>query len=197
MTKHLPRARVAALPNLITLARLAMVVPVVVLTFCSSFAPMALASVLFAVAAVGDWLDGHLARRLHARSRLGTFLDPAADKLMFLSVLFVFAARDVVPWWLALLNMGRELLVSALRHGLSSPERVIGANWMGKAKFVLQVCVVELAYLHLLAGSAGMELPGGRPLVVWALIAVTAISFGFLLNFYRWHIGELVNTRQT
>jgi CDP-diacylglycerol--glycerol-3-phosphate 3-phosphatidyltransferase len=197
LTKHLSRTRAAALPNVITLVRLAMVVPVVVLTRCSSFGPLALASVLFAIAAVGDWLDGHLARRLRAQSRLGALLDPVADKLMFLSVLFVFVVRDVVPLWLALLNLARELLVSALRHGLSSPDHVVGANWMGKTKFALQVCVVELAYLHLLAGAAGWGLPGGRPLVVWALIAVTAVSFAFLLNFCRWHKGELVDTRQT
>ncbi len=183
------------IPNLITFARLVSVGFVVWLS-CSVRTPgLAAATVLFTVAALSDWADGYIARATGASSALGTFLDPLVDKVLILSALFVFSARGLIPLWLVLLNVVREFAVTGVRHTASSPGRPVGANWMGKLKFVLQAGLVELCYAYLLLASAHRFLPGGRPLLLWATVAVTAVSFAFLAAFFRRHRGELLRRR--
>jgi len=181
-------------PNLVTLSRLALVPLIVWLSYGTEAASLWLAAGLFTLAAATDWLDGYLARRLSAPSRLGTLIDPLVDKTLVLSVFFVFADRGLLPLWLALLLMFRELAVSALRHGLSAGGPVVGANWMGKTKFCIQVVVAELGYASLLLGAAGLETH--RPALFRAALLMTALSYGFLVNFVRWHRKELFSRRE-
>ncbi|MFO8008659.1 MAG: CDP-alcohol phosphatidyltransferase family protein [Candidatus Brocadiia bacterium] len=179
---------------MVTLARLALVPPIIALSYGGATWMVALAGGLFALGALTDWLDGWLARRLHARSRLGTLLDPTVDKVMVLSALLVFVDLGLAPLWLVLLNLFRELLVTGVRGELSRPERVVGANWMGKTKYALQVGVVLLFYGHLALHTRGSALPGGQTLLFWALLGVTVLSLLFMLNFLRWHVAELRRT---
>lgn len=170
-------------PNTITLLRLA-AVPFIAFFSCrSGILGPALGSGLFAAAAASDWLDGHLARVTGAQSRLGAVLDPLVDKAMVLTVLFVFWDLGLLPLWLVLLNLLREAMVTVLRYARSTPQAVVGANWMGKAKFCLQVAVIEAAYLHVLLSRLGKAFPWGDEVVFWALLAVTVVSFGFLAQF--------------
>lgn len=69
------------------------------------------AIIVLVVAGLSDWLDGKLARWLDQTSRLGTLLDPAADRLYIFATLLAFVLRDIVPLWVAALLLGRELLV--------------------------------------------------------------------------------------
>jgi len=179
------------IPNLITFGRLLLVPFCVALAYAGSALWLLTGAALFACGAFSDWLDGYLARRLDSHSRLGTLMDPIVDKILVLSVLFVFAQRGAFPLWLVLLNMFREFLVTGMRHAFSTKGRIVGANWMGKTKFALQVAVTELAFVHLALAARGGGLPGGRTLLFWALVAATAFSFLFLLNFARWHLAEL------
>ncbi len=176
------------------MARLALVPLIVALSYGDALWAVSLAGGLFVLAAVTDWLDGWLARRLNVHSRLGTLLDPVVDKVMVLSALLVFVDLGLAPLWLVLLNVFREFLVSAVRGALSRPGAVVGANWMGKAKYTLQVGVVMLFYLHLALGTRGTALPAGEPVLFWALLSVTVLSLLFMLNFLRWHASELWRT---
>jgi cardiolipin synthase (CMP-forming) len=92
------------------------------------------AVVVLAVAGASDWLDGKLARWLDQTSRLGVLLDPAADRLYIFATLLAFVVRDIVPWWLAAVLVGREALVGVfllvLRHRGFGPFEV---NYIGKA----------------------------------------------------------------
>jgi len=180
-----------SLPNIVTLLRLAAVPVIVALSYSRSVTGIALAAVAFAAAAITDWLDGYLARRLGAHTPVGALLDPVTDKVMVLAMLFVLWDVEVLPLWLVLVNAFREAAVTAVRHAASTPQRIVGANRMGKAKFVLQVVVVELAYLHLLLLAVGRPLPGGRQIVFWAAVATTAISLGFLARFTLIHRVQL------
>jgi CDP-diacylglycerol--glycerol-3-phosphate 3-phosphatidyltransferase len=175
------------LPNIITLLRLPAIALIVWLSYRTDTRGLAMAAGLFTLCAVSDWLDGFLARRYGTGTPFGTLTDPLVDKLLILSIMFIFADLRMVPLWVVLLNMFRELLVTAVRHGASSRARVIGANWMGKVKFVLQVLLVELGFAYLLLGSARKSMPGGRALLFWAALAVTAVSFFFLLLFVLQH----------
>lgn len=112
-------SRVLTVPNVISLLRL-LLVPVFAVLIVRGDDVWAL--VVLAVSGASDWLDGVLARRLDQVSRLGQMLDPAADRLFILVTLLGLAWRDVVPLWLVVVVVGRDLLLAALlpllaRHG--------------------------------------------------------------------------------
>ena len=93
-----------------------------------------LAVLVLAAAGFTDWLDGYLARRWHQTSRVGQMLDPVADRLYILAVVVCLALRDLVPWWLVVGLVARDvmiaLLVPALRtRGFSS----LPVHFLGKA----------------------------------------------------------------
>jgi cardiolipin synthase len=69
------------------------------------------AVVVLALAGASDWLDGKLARWLNQTSRLGTFLDPAADRLYIFATLLAFLVRGIIPWWIVAVLVGREMVV--------------------------------------------------------------------------------------
>lgn len=96
------------LPNLITLGRLC-VVPVVLFFIWNREYAWALA--LCAVAGISDGLDGFLARRLDARTRLGAYLDPVADKLLLSGIYLTLGLSGVIPWWLVATVFGRDVLM--------------------------------------------------------------------------------------
>src|SRR3954471_2609562 len=93
-----------------------------------------LALLLLMLSGFTDWLDGYLARRLHQTSKLGEILDPVADRLYILAVVVGLAARDIIPWWVALMLPARDLflwcLVPFLRtRGYSA----LPVHFLGKA----------------------------------------------------------------
>ena len=124
-------SRVLTLPNALSLVRL-LGVPVflwLVLTHHD-----AAAIVVLAVAGISDYLDGQVARRWNQVSRLGQLLDPAADRLYILAILVGLTARDVIPPWLTLLVVARDLLLASTlpllrRHGYGP----LPVNFAGKA----------------------------------------------------------------
>jgi cardiolipin synthase (CMP-forming) len=96
------------LPNLICLIRLALIWPVATALHAGEYL---LALALFIVAAVSDGLDGYLAKRFHWTSELGKVLDPAADKLLLMTVFVEAAWLDLVPWWLTAAVVARDVLI--------------------------------------------------------------------------------------
>jgi len=180
-------------PNAITAFRLALIPSMLAMTSSDHTSGVVIAAALFGLGAATDWLDGFVARRFHARSRLGAMLDPVADKAMVLGALFIFSDLGLIPLWLVLLNMFRELFMSGLRDILTTPTRIIGANWMGKVKFCIQVGLVELIYIHRILATRGSGLPGGQTTLFFALLAVTIVSFAFLFNFARWEREALTS----
>ncbi len=103
--------RVLTVPNVISLARL-LLVPVFAVLIGVGEDGWAL--IVLAISGASDWLDGVLARRLGQVSRLGQMLDPAADRLFILVTLLGLAWRQVVPWWLVLVLVLRDLLLLGL-----------------------------------------------------------------------------------
>jgi cardiolipin synthase len=97
------------LPNAISVLRIALVVPIVYLLLNKQFNP---ALALFVIAGVSDALDGYLAKKYHWTSRLGSFLDPLADKLLLVSCFAVCVVIELIPVWLFALVLCRDLLVA-------------------------------------------------------------------------------------
>jgi len=138
-------------PNALTLLRI-LLIPVFVLLF---YLPVswahAAAAAVFALAAITDWLDGYLARRLQQTSPLGAFLDPVADKLMVVSALVLIVEADPNPWLSipALVIAGREITISALREWMAEvgARAQVAVSEIGKFKTAAQmVAIVLLVY---------------------------------------------------
>jgi cardiolipin synthase len=96
------------LPNLICLVRIALIVPLLQAMLAGEQVRIL---VLFGIAAVSDALDGYLAKRFNWTSELGRFLDPAADKLLLVSVFITAAWLDIAPWWVAAVAVARDLVI--------------------------------------------------------------------------------------
>lgn len=105
-----------------------------------------LGTCLFALAALTDWFDGYLARRLHQTSAFGAFLDPVADKLMVAAALILLVQLDRCGAWLAMVIIGREITISALREWMAQLGKVhsVAVAYIGKLKTTTQMAAVLL-----------------------------------------------------
>jgi CDP-diacylglycerol--glycerol-3-phosphate 3-phosphatidyltransferase len=142
------RREITNLPNLVTMGRV-VVIPLVLL-FIDNFNPLRtfIASLLYLVAAAGDFLDGYLARSRGQVSMLGKFLDPLADKLIVNAVLVYMVALGRVPAWLVVVIIARDLAVNGLRSIASAQGLVIAASDGGKIKTALQLVAIMLLLIH-------------------------------------------------
>ena len=114
-----------------------------------------LATILFVGAAVTDWLDGYLARKWDQTSAFGAFLDPVADKLLVAACLIVLVHDQRVHGLIALIIIGREITISALREWMASigARTAVAVNQLGKWKTAVQmVALPMLLYNGVLLG---------------------------------------------
>ena len=136
------------LPNILTLLRIVLIPVLVIVFYMPGQWSYQLSAVLFGLAAITDWLDGYLARRLKQLSVFGAFLDPVADKLM-VAVALVLLVQDnpsalfAVP---ASIIIGREIAISALREWMSEiGERTrVAVSVIGKVKTITQMVAILL-----------------------------------------------------
>ena len=105
-----------------------------------------LATVLFVVAAVTDWFDGYLARKWNQTSSFGAFLDPVADKLLVAACLIVLVHDQRVHGLIALIIIGREITISALREWMASigARTAVAVNQLGKWKTAVQMVALPM-----------------------------------------------------
>jgi CDP-diacylglycerol--glycerol-3-phosphate 3-phosphatidyltransferase len=101
---------------------------------------------IFAVAAFTDWLDGYLARRWGEVSAFGAFLDPVADKLMVAAALIVLVWLERADSFLAIIIIGREIAISALREWMAEvgQGRKVKVAWLGKMKTIVQMTAISM-----------------------------------------------------
>jgi CDP-diacylglycerol--glycerol-3-phosphate 3-phosphatidyltransferase len=143
--------RVWTLPNILTLARIALSPVIALLPFIAGWQPKLIAFVVFLAAAISDIYDGRLARERHEITDFGKILDPLADKLLLLGTLVPiywitnYRMREyAIPWWgnlplwVALLLVGREALMTILRQVARRRGVVIAAAGAGKLKTIVQ-----------------------------------------------------------
>jgi CDP-diacylglycerol--glycerol-3-phosphate 3-phosphatidyltransferase len=125
---------------------------------------------LFCLAALTDWFDGRLARRWGVTSRLGSFLDTTADKLLVTGVLVALVAVDRASPWIAALIIGREMLILGLRAVVAAEGTVMQASQLGRWKAGIQDLAIVLAILRL------GDPVGGLYVDEWAMLAAAAIT---------------------
>jgi CDP-diacylglycerol--glycerol-3-phosphate 3-phosphatidyltransferase len=169
--------------NNLTLARVA-VVPllVVMLSFPGRIMSLA-AMLLFVFAAVTDIFDGFIARRLNLVTTLGKFLDLLADKILVATVLIMLAGQGVVPAWVAVVIVCREIAVTGLRAVAADLGVVIAADAFGKLKTVLQALALCPLILHFPLVRRGPG-PFRNGLLYAALVLTVGSGINYFLNFY-------------
>jgi CDP-diacylglycerol--glycerol-3-phosphate 3-phosphatidyltransferase len=136
------------LPIALTLFRIVLVPPIMVFLISSSRVNVLIAAVIFIAASITDWLDGRMARRWNQVTRLGTLLDPVADKLL-VAVALVMLLRDdprSVMGVLVAVIIGREITISALREWLAElgQRARVAVGMLGKLKTVFQMTAIGL-----------------------------------------------------
>jgi len=172
------------IPTLLTLLRIVMI-PVLVLVFYLPVEWANLAALLiFAAAAVTDWLDGWIARRYGMMSAFGAFLDPVADKLMVTVALILVVQRN--PEWLLALSsaiiIGREITVSALREWMAAlgESGRVKVAWTGKIKTILQM--VAIGFLLFRDDLLGLPI---LQIGIWLLVVAAALTIISMVSYLR------------
>jgi CDP-diacylglycerol--glycerol-3-phosphate 3-phosphatidyltransferase/cardiolipin synthase len=136
-----------------------------------------LAMGIFAVAAITDWLDGWLARRLGLTSAFGAFLDPVADKLMVAAALILLVALGRADAYLAIIIIGREIAISALREWMAElgAGKSVAVAFAGKLKTVAQMTAI-IALLLYEPLIPGVSTPLLGTIALWIAVILTLWS---------------------
>ncbi|MDP0490473.1 MAG: CDP-diacylglycerol--glycerol-3-phosphate 3-phosphatidyltransferase [Verrucomicrobiota bacterium JB023] len=172
------------LPNSITVARLVLTAVFVAAASANTTTGNWIALVAFIIAAISDFLDGYLARKMNLVTSLGKLLDPLADKILVASAFVLLSAKGLCPVWVTSVIIAREFLVTGLRQIAVEQGEVIAADNLGKWKttFQLTFCIAGLVWLLVAAAPENplhqLTAPGGwlQIISLWGAFALTALS---------------------
>jgi CDP-diacylglycerol--glycerol-3-phosphate 3-phosphatidyltransferase/cardiolipin synthase len=179
-------------PTLLTLMRV-LLIPVLVLLLClPERNPDWLAASVFAAAAVTDWFDGWLARRLGQTSAFGAFLDPVADKLMVAAALVMLVRQDSSPIVVlpAVVIIGREITISALREWMAElgQRTHVSVSSIGKYKTTMQLIAIGLMLLKGSLSGVSIYRVGlgclwlAAVLTVWSMVVYLRLAWPTLTS---------------
>lgn len=159
------------LPNKLTMLRI-ILIPVFMIFLLTGH--WYISAAIFVVASVTDTLDGQIARRYNLVTNFGKIMDPLADKLLVFSALLCMIQLSVVPAWMVVIMLARELLIVSLRAVAAAQGIVIAASWWGKIKTITQMAAVILLLIQNWPFG-----PDGFPLatiVLWIAVIMTVVS---------------------
>lgn len=142
-----------------------------------------IATVLFVVFALTDWLDGYLARKLNQSSAFGAFLDPVADKILVCASLLILVHLTRVDVFVALIIIGREIAISALREWMAQigASKSVAVHMIGKIKTVVQMVAIPfLLFDGKLFGIVDTKLWGTW--LIWVAAVLTIWSMIYYLQ---------------
>lgn len=155
------------IPNQLTTLRV-ILIPVFMFFFTSDITENnIIAAVIFIIASLTDFLDGHLARKWNLVTNFGKIMDPFADKLLVLTALIYLAISGTIPGWPVIIIIGRELLVTSLRALAADNGIILAARNLGKFKTVSQM----FAIIFLILGWQILGL-----ILLYIAVALTIIS---------------------
>jgi CDP-diacylglycerol--glycerol-3-phosphate 3-phosphatidyltransferase/cardiolipin synthase len=172
------------IPNLLTWARI-LLIPLVVGVY---YLPLTaaeqnfVATAAFLVAAVTDWVDGWLARKLNQTSAFGAFLDPVADKLMVAAALVMLVHLNRADVALAVIIIGREIAISALREWMAKigAAKSVAVSLIGKLKTIAQMTAIPMLLWHTPIGPLDIHLLG-----TWALWIAAVLTLWSMVYYLR------------
>jgi CDP-diacylglycerol--glycerol-3-phosphate 3-phosphatidyltransferase len=171
------------LPNKLTMLRIAMVFVFVPLLFVHGVWAKVGAFLVFLAASLTDLLDGYIAKKNGQVTDFGRLMDPIADKILILSAFLAFVEMGLVPAWMVLVIIFREVTVTGLRILAMSKGRIIPADAAGKHKTVSQVVVILLILICMIFRESGPPVsdfwtPGAEALYrdgVFFLMLITVV----------------------
>jgi CDP-diacylglycerol--glycerol-3-phosphate 3-phosphatidyltransferase/cardiolipin synthase len=172
------------IPNLLTWTRI-LLIPVVVGVFYAPLSPYEknlIATCAFIVAALTDWLDGWLARKLGQMSAFGAFLDPVADKLMVAAAVVMLVELDRADTVVAFIIIGREIAISALREWMAhiGAAKSVAVSFIGKLKTAAQMIAIPMLFYHEPLWSIPVAQLGYW--LLWLAAVLTIWSMGYYLG---------------
>lgn len=140
------------------------------------------ATVIFVAAAITDWADGYLARKLDQTSAFGAFLDPVADKLMVAAALIVLVQLGRTDAIVAAIIIGREITISALREWMAhiGASRSVAVSMLGKIKTAAQMIAIPLLLYH--GEVFGKDSQHLGTWLIWVAALLTLWSMGYYLR---------------
>lgn len=187
------------IPNILTIIRI-LLTPVFVYFFINSDSQSTMyAALVFFMAAATDWYDGYLARRINHTTRLGQFLDPIADKVLVLTAMAMFAIKNYVYWWMIIIIIIRDVLITSLRlYALQHGKSIITSSF-AKWKTFIQMGFIFAMIIYLnVPGLPDIHLSYTRSdWMLWTTISafivvlLTFASGAHYLYFNRSHLIEI------
>ena len=180
------RARIANLANVLTLLRLVLVPIFLLALFVGDGHQIAcrlVAFVIFAIACLTDRFDGLLARNYGMATEFGAFVDPIADKALIGSALIGLSMLGDLPWWVTVVIMTREVVVTLLRLAVIR-RGVIPASWGGKLKTVVQAVAIGL-FLLPWADMSGPFLVGASVVMGIAIVLTVVTGIDYVVSTIR------------
>ncbi|MEO3713553.1 CDP-diacylglycerol--glycerol-3-phosphate 3-phosphatidyltransferase [Roseateles flavus] len=179
------------LPTLLTWARI-VAIPLIVGVFYLDIEPghqNLFATSLFVLVALTDWLDGYLARKLNQTSSFGAFLDPVADKFLVCAALLILLELGRVNALVALVIIGREIAISALREWMAQigASRSVAVHMVGKLKTTVQMVAIPfLLYDGRLFGLIPTRVWG-----TWLLLAAVVLTIWSMVYYLQKAVPEI------
>jgi CDP-diacylglycerol--glycerol-3-phosphate 3-phosphatidyltransferase len=137
------------LPTQLTVLRIVLVPVFFVLIAIVHPPEIGWAGFVFAVAAISDWWDGHMARKMGLVTELGAFLDPLADKLLTGTAFVAFAWMSIVPWWMVIIVLARDLYLTLLRKFAANFGHPVKTSSIAKVKTFVQMTFIVLLLVEL------------------------------------------------
>jgi CDP-diacylglycerol--glycerol-3-phosphate 3-phosphatidyltransferase len=181
-----PKEEIFNLPNMLTLGRIGMIPIVVLFLYFDTPLTCFIATVLYSLAAVTDFVDGWLARNRNMISTLGKFMDPLADKLLVMACLVMMVVLDRVPAWLVIILLAREIAITGLRSIASSEDLSIDVIQTGKWKTALQMSSLVCLLLGYRYSINFLFVTVEVDLVIVGLAVVLISMFFSILSAYRY-----------
>lgn len=180
------------IPNLLTWLRI-LLIPVFVTAFYLSDNTLSphlknlIATSVFILAAVTDWLDGYLARKLNQSSAFGAFLDPVADKLMVAAALILLVKLGRADAVIAFIIIGREITISALREWMAKvgESKSTAVSMLGKIKTTFQMVAIALLLYHEQLLGADCQVIGSLLLYMAALLTLWSMGYYLMMAMQR------------
>ncbi|MDR2001349.1 MAG: CDP-diacylglycerol--glycerol-3-phosphate 3-phosphatidyltransferase [Zoogloeaceae bacterium] len=175
------------IPNLLTWARI-LLIPLFIGVFyvpadwLRPLGPNFWATVIFVAAAVTDWFDGWLARKLGQTSAFGAFLDPVADKLMVAAALVILVQLGRADTIVAFIIIGREIAISALREWMAKigAARSIAVSFIGKLKTTAQMIAIPMLLYH-----DPVNILNPQEVGTWLIYCAAALTLGSMIYYLR------------
>ena len=160
-------------------------IPLIVGVFYAPFTPETrnlIAALMFIVFAATDWLDGFLARRLNQTSSFGAFLDPVADKFLVCASLLVLVHLQRTDVFVALIIIGREIAISALREWMAQigASKSVAVHMIGKVKTTVQMVAIPLLLFN--GVLLGVDTHFWGQILIWVAAVLTVWSMVYYLR---------------